>query len=68
MMKGKTTKKRAASNTAVKKRTQSQSPRKKAEEAGRNIRGGKGIINARRSRDERLGGIMDDLKASRKRK
>ena len=66
MMKGKTTKKRAASKTAVKKRAQS--PRKKAEEAGRNVQGGKGIINARRSRDERLGGIMDDLKAMRKRK
>lgn len=63
----KTTKKRAASRAAVKKKS-GQSPRKTAEEAGRNIRGGKTIIGARRRRDERLGGIMSDLAAGRKKK
>jgi len=45
-----------------------QSPRKQAEEAGRNVRGGKTIIGARRRRDEKLGGIMADLASSRKKK
>lgn len=52
----KTTKKRSAS------------PRKQAEEAGRNVRGGKTIIGARRRRDAKLGSIMSDLAKSRKRK
>jgi hypothetical protein len=44
------------------------SPRKQAEEAGRNVRGGKTIIGARRRRDEKLGSIMSDLASSRKKK
>lgn len=44
------------------------SPRKQAEDAGRNIRGGKTIIGARRSRDEKLGSIMDELSGMRGKK
>lgn len=45
-----------------------QSPRKEAESAGRNLRGGKTIIGARRSRDEKLGSIMDELSGMRGKK
>lgn len=63
----KTTKKRAASKAGMKKKSK-QSPRKTAEEAGRNVRGGKTIIGARRRRDARLGGIMSEIQSGRKKK
>ena len=54
--------------TTKKRSSKKRSARKTAEEAGRNVRGGKGIIGARRSRDARLKGIMGDIASTRGKK